>query len=158
MKIKFFLFIIITLLLACERREKKPVVVVNDLPAMIITKIDGSTLPLKSVSGKAVLVMFQPDCDHCQREATQIRSNIDSFKEYQLYFVTSAPLAEVEKFSKEYQFSALPNAHFGITSVEEIIKTLGPIDAPSVYIYDERGKLKKSFLGETDIKLILPSL
>jgi len=156
MKLKFLVFAV--LCLACAKKKEVTQPVVNDLPAMVITKTDGTIQAMKYVSGKAVLVMFQPDCDHCQREATQIRNNLDAFKEYQLYFISSPPMYDVEKFSVDYKFKSLPNVYFGITTVNEVINAFGPIDAPSVYIYDETGRLRKSFSGETDIKLILASL
>jgi hypothetical protein len=42
--------------------------------------------------------------------------------------------------------------------VEAILNTLGPQPSPAVYIYDEQGRLVKSFLGETKIENILAFL
>jgi peroxiredoxin len=130
---------------------------VNELPTMHITLLDSTRLSARDFSGKIVIVMFQPDCDHCQREAKQIRENIDAFKAYQVYFVSSAGGEELKKFAGEYKLDNYSHVHFGSTTVEEIISSLGQIDAPSVYIYDN-GKLRQKFNGETDIAEIMKHL
>lgn len=127
-----------------------PAVAVNELPAMHITLVDSTRLSARDLSGKNVIVMFQPDCDHCQREAKQIQENIEAFKAYQVYFVSSAGTEELKTFAAEYKLNSYPYIHFGSATVEEIVSSLGHIDAPSLYIYDN-GKLKQKFNGETDI-------
>lgn len=102
--------------------------------------------------------MFQPDCDDCQREAIQIRKNLASFKGYSLFFISSAPIHQIASFSNNYKLNNIENLTFAHTTVQEVINTLGPISAPSVYIYSQDGKLKKSFNGEVDIKEITTSL
>jgi peroxiredoxin len=134
-----------------------PAVATNELPAMHITLLDSSQLSARDLHGKNVIVMFQPDCDHCQREAKQIQENITAFETYQVYFVSSATGEELKKFAGEYKLDSYSHIHFGSTTVEEIISSLGQIDAPSVYIYDN-GKLKQKFNGETDIAEITKHL
>ena len=48
----------------------------NDLPKMKITLVGGSELNMRAIEGKAVLIFYMPDCDHCQREAVEIRENL----------------------------------------------------------------------------------
>jgi protein-disulfide isomerase len=86
------------LVLAClQRREKTEAVAepdvltaaLNDLPAMQIKLTDSTMVDVKKVNGKTVLVLFQPDCDHCQQEAQQIRDNLKAFSAYTTYFISS---------------------------------------------------------------------
>lgn len=151
---------------ACNKQQEQqsethpsptPAVAVNELPAMHITLVDSTRLSARDLTGKNVIVMFQPDCDHCQREAKQIQENIGAFKAYQVYFVSSATGEELKKFASEYKLDNFSHIHFGSTTVEEIISSLGQIDAPSVYIYDN-GKLRQKFNGETDIAEITKHL
>jgi peroxiredoxin len=128
--------------------------VASDLPALQITGIDGKSFSVKSLKGKTVIVMYQPDCDHCQREATQIQQNIAAFKAYQIYFITTAPAAEVKKFAAEYKLNMKASVHFGTTTLGNILSTYGPIETPSLYIYNATGGLVKKFNGETDIQVI----
>lgn len=151
---------------ACNKQQEQktetdtttaPAVAVNELPTMHITLVDSTRLSARDLSGKNIIVMFQPDCDHCQREAKQIQENIEAFKAYQVYFVSSAGTEELKTFATEYKLNSHAHIHFGSTTVEEIVASLGHIDAPSLYIYDN-GKLKQKFNGETDIAKITKHL
>lgn len=129
----------------------------NDLPAMTITSLDGNQFSARNLKGKNIIIMFQPDCDHCQREAKQIGENINAFKDYQLYFVSSATREELQKFASEYILDKFSNVHFGSTSVNDVINTYGQIETPSIYIYDDR-KLVQKFNGEVEISEVIKHL
>lgn len=130
----------------------------SDLPWLPITKADGSRLMVKDLEGKTVLVLFQPDCDHCQREAVQIRENLSHFDDYQLYFVSDAALPQISQFAKEYELEGIRNVHFAQASVNDIIYTVGPVPSPSLFVYSENGRLVKDFKGETPVEQIIPYL
>lgn len=133
-------------------------VVSNDLPQMGLTRLDGSRLVAKDLKGKTVLVLFQPDCDHCQREAAQIRENLEAFDGYTVYFVSDAGLPQLNRFAREYDLEGKSNIHFVQASVNDIIHALGPVQAPSVFVYSEQGRLVSSFIGETPIEEIKGAL
>lgn len=126
----------------------------NDLPVLNISTLEGSNISLKNQNGKVVLVMFQPDCDDCQREATQIRENIEAFDDYNLYFVSTAPVQEIKNFRNDYKLDNYENVVFGQTTLQNVLNTIGPIHAPSVFVYSAEGKLVKHFNGEVDINEI----
>ena len=127
----------------------------NDLPNMTIWFLDGSQTNAKKLEGKTILIFYFPDCDHCQREATQIQKNIDRFKDHTLYFITVAPKPEAEKFAKDYKLNDVQNVKFGFVTANDVITNLGNIDTPALYIYSQEHKLVKEFIGENDINLIL---
>lgn len=127
----------------------------NDFPSMPITLLDGKRMNAKEIKGKTVLVLFQPDCDHCQHEAEDIEEHLASFRDYNLYFVSTATGAEISKFSNDYKLSGIPNIIFGTTTLQSILDNFGAIQAPSIYIYSQEGKLVNSFNGQTDIGVIL---
>lgn len=130
----------------------------NDLPWLPVTKLDGSRLMVKDLKGKTILVLFQPDCDHCQREAKQIQEHIEMFKDYEMYFVSDAALPQLSQFAREYKLAGVPNVHFANTTIKDVINTLGPLQSPSVFIYSADSRLVKSFIGETPIENILSHL
>jgi peroxiredoxin len=130
----------------------------NDLPNnMLLTGQDGSQFMAKSLQGKVILFFFQPDCDHCQREAAQISEHLPAFRDYSLYFISTAPMPQITQFAKEYRLSGT-NVHFAQTRLENILSALGPIQAPSMFVYSQEGRLVQKFDGETDINLILRSI
>lgn len=130
----------------------------NDLPWLPITYLDGSGTLVKDIKGKTVLVLFQPDCDHCQRETVQIREHLSHFDGYELFFVSDANLPEIGQFAQEYQLADIDNIHFAQATINDIIQTVGPIQTPSLFVYSKEGRLVKSFIGETPIEQILPHL
>lgn len=129
----------------------------NDLPQMKVTTSDHSTVDLHNVTGKTMLILFQPDCDHCQREAQEIRKHLDEFSEYALYFISADQLPAIEQFGKDYDLLGHKNVKFAATTVESVLGNFGPISAPSVYIYVDQ-KLVKKFNGEVEIDLILQAI
>ena len=129
----------------------------NDLPKMIITSLDELKINVHALKEKTILILFQPDCDHCQREAKEIRENLDAFKEYTLYFISASPTAAVKKFGEDYDLIGRTNIYFALTTVDDVIKNFGGIPAPSVYIYADQ-KLVQKFNGEVTIDKILQAI
>src|SRR5687767_5516146 len=129
----------------------------NDLPKMAVTSLDKSQINVRELKGNTILVLFQPDCDHCQREAKEIRDHLDAFKKYNLYFISADKMLAIEKFAKDYDLLGYGNINFGLTTVEDVINNFGPIDAPSVYIYLNQ-QLVQQFNGETPIEKILQAI
>lgn len=129
----------------------------NDLPFIPITLTDGTVVNVKDFKGKNMLVLFQPDCDHCQHEAQDMEKQLDAFKAYKIYFVSSVPMPEIEKFAGKYKLAGKANILFGSTQAENILNNYGPIPAPSIYIYNDQ-TLKQSFEGQTDVNLIISKL
>jgi peroxiredoxin len=130
----------------------------NDLPDMPMLRSDGTQFTARSLSGKVMLVFFLPDCDHCQREARQISNNLSYFKNYSLYFVSTAPLPEQERFGQEYNLAGQPNVSFAQASPEDLYKHFGLFPTPTVYLYQEGGRLVKIFRDETPVEQIIAAL
>jgi peroxiredoxin len=129
----------------------------NDLPQMTVTTSDQSTVNLRELKGKAMLILFQPDCDHCQREAQEIRNHLNSFEEYALYFISADQMPAIEQFGQTYDLMGHSNIKLAATTVENVLSNFGSIPAPSVYIYVDQ-KLVKKFNGEVGIDLILQAI
>ena len=88
--------------------EPPPVPPRNDLPKMIITSLDESKINVHVLKENIILILFQPDCDHCQREAKEIRENLEAFKNYSLYFISADQMAAVKKFGEDYDLVGHP--------------------------------------------------
>lgn len=123
----------------------------NDLPDMRIRLPDQSEVDIQKLKGKVLLIFFQPECDHCQREATEIAQNITAFKNASLYFITSDTAEKIERFATEYKLYGHVNIIFGHTSTESVLRNFGPIATPSIYIYSAEQRLIKAFNGEVAI-------
>ena len=149
-------------LLSCSKKETETqapeqtaVSAVNEQPSIPLTLLDNTQVNVKDLKGKNALIFFQPDCDHCQREAQEFERNLEAFTGTSLYFITSGPMEEIKAFADAYKLSGRPNVHFAFTAALNVLNNYGPISAPSVYVYSEDHKLVKGFNGETPIERII---
>lgn len=140
---------------ADQQAAQSAVEPVNEQPSFIITLLDNTQINLKDLTGKNALIFFQPDCDHCQREAQEFERNLEAFTGTTLYFISSGSLEEAKAFADTYKLNGRPNVHFALTPAINVLNTYGPISAPSIYIYSEDHKLVKGFNGETPIERII---
>jgi peroxiredoxin len=130
----------------------------NDLPEVPVRLIDGSSIDISELEGKTILVLYQPGCDHCQDAAVAMEQNRTAFDDYQVYFISSSPIAENQQFALQYKLINARNFHFGTTLVDYILEKFGSIPTPSFYIYSDEGMLEKEFIGETDINQVLDQI
>ena len=128
------------------------------LPNMPLTTTEGTQVNVQTLDGKVVLVLFQPDCDHCQREAEAIREHLNAFADYKIYFITYAPMEDIRQFARDYQLEKRDNIVFALSEVQPILDNFGSIPTPSLYIYSGQKQLVEAFEGETPIKDILEHL
>jgi hypothetical protein len=153
----FFTVLVISCSSKKEENTQAPPVQVNEYPNLTLTLRDGGHISTKTLKGKNIFVLFQPDCDHCQREATEIEQRLDRFKAYTLYFISSAPMDQILKFATAYKLIDRSKVVFAWTPTEAVLNYYGSIPTPSIYIYSD-GSLMRSFNGQTDVETILNSL
>lgn len=150
--------LLIFLLASCRSPEKKEPVVkkeVNELPHLNFKNLDGSAATTRDLPPASVLILFNTDCDHCQREAKSIQGNLASFKDYTLQFIASDSEQSILQFAREYQLDNQPNIRFGRAEGQDVYMNFGSIPTPSIYVYSKERKFIKSFLGETPVEQII---
>lgn len=161
-RIFFGLVLITAMALGCGPKESREaqetnIQEANDYPDLVLTLEEGGELSTKGLKGNNVFIFFQPDCRHCQLEAVDIEQRLDEFRNYTLYFISSAPMDAITAFAESFDLDNKDNVRFARASTESVLGHYGPIQTPSVYIYSE-GKLKDSFNGQTEIERILGAL
>jgi hypothetical protein len=63
---------------------------------------------------KSVMVMlFNPQCEHCQQKTGELVKNIDEFKDIQIVMTTSMPFDSMMSFRKRYQLDQHKNIIVG---------------------------------------------
>lgn len=128
---------------------------VNEFPNMMLALPDGSHQNARALKGKSILILYFPDCDHCQREALEISNRLKAFENYDLWFLTTDPFSKMDKFATDYKLSNQPNVFFAQITFEDVAAQFGGIATPSVYIYSESKKLIKAINGETPVDQII---
>jgi thiol-disulfide isomerase/thioredoxin len=149
----------VTFAVSCTKEKPKEVVVNavptinNEMPALNATMTDSSKVFFKDLDGKVLLVMFNPDCDHCQREAQMFAENKNILDGYEAYFLSPDPMINIAKFATDYKLVE-PNIHFGKISVTDVIQAVGPINqVPTFFVYKDKRLVSRNE-GELSLEKI----
>ncbi len=112
-------------------------------------------LPKKS---PVMLMLFSPDCDHCQHETEQIIQNIDKFKGIQIVMTTMQPFDSMMAFRERNQLARFSNivvAHDNkiFTPTFFNIRSL-----PFLAFYNRKKELISVFEGTMKVEKMLEEL
>ncbi len=151
-------FLTMVLCLACGQPRQEHSDDGIGLPAIQLTKLTGEKLVTKTLSGKTILIFYNPECDHCQREAASIRSRLEEFKHYTLYFIAASSDEAIKHFAETYDLVDKSNVIFVTAEVQEVVREMGSMSSPAMFIYSDSKHLVKKFDGETPIEEIIKFL
>ena len=109
--------------------------------------------------GKPLLLMvFNPDCSHCQHETEQLREKKDAFKDFQIVMITLQPLWEMNAFVEKYKVAEIPNVVTGKDVYYFSPSFFRYRNLPFHALYNARGELITTFEGSVGIEKILDRL
>jgi thiol-disulfide isomerase/thioredoxin len=152
-------FFFITLI--AQNSEQPPYLKNPVLPEFRILQKDSLTwFTRKDIKpGKPVMIMlFSPDCEHCQEETKMILANKKQLADLQIVMVTYQPMEKMQRFYKEYKIADNPNIYMG----RDIPYFFGPFymgrSLPFLAIYDKQQKLVRVYDGGAKIDKILEAL
>jgi len=108
-----------------------------------------NTLP----ANKPTMIMrFDPDCDHCQKQATMIKENAALFKDCQFLWVSFSPNpVQVLGFQKKYFDNVPVTAYFVIDKdfkFDTYFTDMGD-SPPQIFLYNTERKFLKYYKQET---------
>jgi thiol-disulfide isomerase/thioredoxin len=132
-----------------------------ELPPIQILLSDSSTLYTKAQiqKNKPVLVMiFSPDCSHCQHETEEIIAHMDEMKDMQIIMITYHPVHMMKDFVSNYGLAKYANI---VVGKDVYYITTGFFDIhniPYLAMYDKRGKLIECFEGSLPIPEVIKIL
>lgn len=165
---KHLLIVITAVFISCSAfsqttaKEEAPVYLrFPTIPEFTVYKAPDSTSFTRNDLHKkknTIFIIFSPDCEHCQRETEMLTQNINKFKNTQIVMVTYLPWEEMIAFYHHYKIANYPQ----ITMARDT-KFFFPVffkvrNLPSIFIYDKKGDLKKSFEGDVKPETILAEL
>ena len=125
-------------------------------PISIIKAPDSTRFTKEDLFTKtATLVMiFSPDCGHCQHETEDLLAHINLFKKVQIVMATPLEYRYVKKFYTDYNLANYPNITIG-TDPGYMLGTFFHVrNMPSLFLYDKRGDLLKAFDGSVSVEKI----
>jgi thioredoxin-related protein len=124
------------------------------VPAFKLLKIDSSSYFTKNdlKKNKPVLIMiFNPDCDHCKHETEEIIKHIDELKDVQIVMSTMMSFDAMKSFYENYNLHRFEN----ITVGQDVSFTLPSFYQihfmPYLAMYDKKGNLLTTFEGSMKI-------
>src|SRR5690349_12049307 len=82
------------------------------LPPVQLLMSDSTTLFTKADFKKGeplLLILFSPECEHCQHEAEELVKYKDSLKNIQIVMATMFPLWKMKEFATKYKLDQMPN-------------------------------------------------
>ena len=105
-----------------------------------------------------IIMFFSPDCEHCQKETKELLAYKEELKNIQILMVSPGSYSMIKQFYQEYALSTMPNIKLG----NDLNYALGSIyqlrTFPSMFIYDQSGKLAKAFVGNIGVPAILDAV
>ncbi|MBX9784639.1 MAG: hypothetical protein K2X48_15220 [Chitinophagaceae bacterium] len=110
-------------------------------------------------TGKNTLIMiFSPDCDHCQHQTEDIIKNIDAFKNTQIVMNTVLPFSQMKNFYETYQLQRFKNIVMG----RDVLFFFSPYYraqfTPYLALYNKKGELLYTNDGQVKIETLIAQL
>lgn len=103
-----------------------------------------------------VIIYFNPECEHCQYEATEIGRQPDRFAKANMILITPDDSTQrIEAFADKYKLWQVDNLVILYDRKSQFRKYFGTSVFPSVFIYGKDKRLKKQFIGEVKMEAVL---
>ncbi|HEY5370206.1 MAG TPA: hypothetical protein VIJ75_14580 [Hanamia sp.] len=99
-----------------------------------------------------LIIIFSPDCGHCQHETTLLLQNISHFKNAQILMTTWLPYSEMLTFYKNYKIADYPQITMGWDNKYFFLPYYHVGSYPGMVVYDKKGKYVTSFSGDVKMK------
>jgi len=135
-----------------------PTYTLYPLPQFSILLPDSTTWFTKKdlPKNKQTFVMvFSPDCEHCQHETELIRQHLSDFKRTQILMVTPMSFDKMQEFYKKYGLGQYKNVTVGYDPNFFFTSYFKMRMFPFIAIYDKKYALIKTFEGSPPIDDLL---
>jgi len=125
------------------------------VPPFKLLKIDSTSYFTKNdlKKNKSVLIiLFNPDCDHCKHEIEEIIKDMDEFKNIQIVMATMMPFDLMKSFYEKYGLAKFDNITMG-RDFQYLLPSFFQIRfMPYLAMYDKKGNLLTTFEGTMKIE------
>jgi thioredoxin-related protein len=105
-------------------------------------------------SRPVLIILFDPNCDHCQHETEEILKHIDSLKNIQIVMATNADFADLKKFNQHYNLDKFKNIKAGIESKSYLATFFAIHNLPYLAMYNGHGVLLRTHEGGMKVENI----
>ncbi len=129
------------------------------LPGLQLLTLDSTTFSKENISKKkqVLLMLFSPDCDHCQHEAEQIVANKEALKNTQIVMASTFPLYRLKEFAEKYGLNQMDNVAVTKDPYYLLVSFYAIRNFPFLALYNKNGGLIETFDGSVGIDKIVQS-
>ncbi|MBD0285310.1 MAG: redoxin domain-containing protein, partial [Flavisolibacter sp.] len=128
------------------------------LPPMQLLLSDSATLFTKANLSKnkpVLLMLFSPECSHCQHTAEELQQYKEELKDIEIVMATMHSISQMNQFIQSYRLNELSNVVVG----KDIYYILPPFynirNLPFMAFYDRKGKLISVFEGSLPMQKVV---
>lgn len=159
--------LLVLLLLSCLQTVfaqtdtiKAPYLRFPTFPPVKLMLADSSYFEKKDLDKKSSVMMmvFSPDCDHCQHETEEIIKNIDKFKKVQIVMATMMPFEAMLEFRIKFGLGRYSNIIVGHDKGFFLPPFYDARNLPFLAFYNKKKELISVFEGNMPIPQILEIL
>lgn len=115
------------------------------VPVFHFIKLDQSSFINANLAQNKMLFFFffDPDCDHCQRAATNINKQAEGYKNAAVYLISMADKEKMNAFINQYlpAFQKKQNVSVLQDRNNEFITRFQPLRYPAMFLYNQNKKL-----------------
>lgn len=106
-------------------------------------------------SKPVLIVLFDPNCDHCKHETEEILQHIDNLKNIQIVMATNADFADLKKFYQHYSLEKFKNIKAGIEPKTYLAVFFAIHNLPYLAMYNGHGVLLRTHEGGMKVENIV---
>ena len=125
------------------------------VPPFKILESDSVTIFTKDNLKKnkpVLIILFNPECDHCKHETEEILKHIDELKKVQIVMATMAQYAPMKDFYAKYKLGDFENIKVGQDFQYMLPSFYRVSSLPYLAMYDQKGNLLTTFEGTMKIE------
>lgn len=105
-----------------------------------------------------IIMVFSPDCEHCQHEVNEIKAHINLFKKAQIVMASPLDYSYLKKFYEDYKIADYPNITIGRDPTYMLGTFYHVRSFPAIFVYNKKGKFIKAFDGTVPVREIADAL
>lgn len=132
----------------------------QEFPKFLFYTLEGKAFTdkdLPQAERGTIVVFFDPYCDHCQRQASFFQKEATALRGIRLIWVSTEAAEALRNFQEKY-LKGIPQLYVLRDKDFKFDHFFGYSVAPTIYIYDAKGKLKKVLREEAPVATILQYL
>jgi thioredoxin-related protein len=133
----------------------------NTFPVIELLSLQHQTFSTRQLADSTVyklIVLVDPECDHCDFEINEIVRDADKFRNAAILFISPKPVEELKKYKQKIEGAGLDNMKIFSLRSEELYKHFNGHSFPEIYLYGKDNQLIKNFGGETPSGVILSAM